>query len=84
MYGSQQELIKNPILFRFWEYFYNTANKLINFGICWENKWYFKLGYITGKYDLEKQLKPNFNYKFLHFQPAQKNSQSNDRFFSLL
>lgn len=35
-------------------------------------QWYFKCNYITGKYDLEKELKQNQNYKFLHSQAAQQ------------
>ncbi len=72
MYGCQQDLIKNPQLLPFLEYLCTTANKLINSGIYLARQWYFKLGYITGKYDLEKQLKSNFNYKFFHSQAAQQ------------
>ncbi|NEN89143.1 MAG: hypothetical protein F6K48_09590 [Okeania sp. SIO3H1] len=52
MHGCQQELIKNPQLLPFLEYLCTTANKLINCGIYLAGQWYFKLGYITGKYDL--------------------------------
>ncbi|NET11571.1 MAG: hypothetical protein F6K08_01125 [Okeania sp. SIO1H6] len=57
MYGCQQELIKNPQLLPFLEYLCTTANKLVNCGIYLARQWYFKLGCIIGKYDLEKQLK---------------------------
>ncbi|MGD1809751.1 hypothetical protein ACP6PL_30600 [Dapis sp. BLCC M126] len=72
MYGCQQELINNPEFIPFLEYLCTTANKLINYGIYLARQWYFKLGYITGKYDLGKQLKSNFNYQFLHSQAAQE------------
>lgn len=72
MYGCQQELIKNPESIPFLEYLCTTANKLINCGIYLARQWYFKLGYITGKHDLEKELKSNHNYQFLHSQAAQQ------------
>nr|WP_293102043.1 hypothetical protein [Okeania sp. SIO2F4] len=72
MYGCQQELIKSPEKISFLEYLCITANKLINCGIYLARQWYFKLGYITGKYDLEKKLKSNRNYQFLYSQAAQQ------------
>ena len=72
MYGCQQELIKSPEKVSFLEYLCITANKLINCGIYLARQWYFKLGYITGKYDLEKKLKSNRNYQFLYSQAAQQ------------
>jgi transposase len=72
MYGCQQGLIKNPENVPFLEYLCTTANKLINCGIYLARQWYFKLGYITGKYNLEKELKSNRNYQFLHSQAAQQ------------
>ncbi|NES77592.1 MULTISPECIES: transposase [unclassified Okeania] len=72
MYGCQQELIKSPENLSFLEYLCTTANNLINCSIYLARQWYFKLGYITGKYNLEKQLKSNINYKFLHSQAAQQ------------
>jgi transposase len=72
LYGCQQELIKNPENRPFLEYLCATANKLINCGIYLARQWYFKLRYITGKYDLEKNLKSNSNYQFLHAQAAQQ------------
>ncbi|NES05114.1 MAG: IS200/IS605 family element transposase accessory protein TnpB [Okeania sp. SIO2F4] len=72
MYGCQQELIKSPESIPFLEYLCTTVNRLINCGIYLARQWYFKLGYITGKYDLEKRLKSNHNYQFLHSQAAQQ------------
>jgi len=72
LYGCQQELIKNPENLPFLEYLCATANKLINCGIYLARQWYFKLRHITGKYDLEKNLKSNSNYQFLHSQAAQQ------------
>ena len=72
MYGCQQELIKSSENAPFLEYLCTTANKLINCGIYLARQWYFKLGYITGKYNLEKELKFKINYKFLHSQAAQQ------------
>ncbi len=72
MYGCQQEFIKSPENVPFLEYLCTTANKLINCGIYLARQWYFKLGCIAGKYNLEKQLKSNINYKFLHSQAAQQ------------
>ena len=53
-------------------YLCTTANKLINCGIYLARQWYFKCGYIPKKYELEKQLKPNQNFKFLFAQAAQQ------------
>ena len=72
MYGCQQELIKSSENFPFLEYLCTRANQLINCGIYLARQWYFKLGYVTGKYDLEKKLKSNINYQFLYSQAAQK------------
>ncbi len=72
MYGCQQELIKGSENLPFLEYLCTTANKLINCGIYLARQWYFKLGYITGKYNLEKELKSNVNYRFLYSQAAQQ------------
>ena len=72
MYGCQQELIKSSENVPFLEYLCTTANKLINCGIYLARQWYFKLGYITGKYSLEKELKSNKNYQFLYSQAAQQ------------
>lgn len=72
MYGCQQELIKSPESIPFLEYLCTTVNRLINCGIYLARQWYFKLGYITGKHDLEKQLKSNNNYQFIHSQAAQQ------------
>jgi putative transposase len=72
MYGCQQNLIKNPEYHPFLEYLCTTANKLINCGIYLARQWYFKCGYIPGKYDLEKELKTNLNFKFLFAQAAQQ------------
>ncbi|NEP78602.1 MAG: hypothetical protein F6K17_38765 [Okeania sp. SIO3C4] len=72
MYGCQQELIKSPENVPFLEYLCITANKLINCGIYLARQWYFKLRYITGKYDLEKKLKSYRNYQFLYSQAAQQ------------
>ncbi len=72
MYGCQQNLIKDSEYLSFLEYFYTTANKLINCDIYLARQWYFKCGYITGKYDLEKELKSNQNFKFLFAQVAQQ------------
>ncbi|MGK7928383.1 MAG: RNA-guided endonuclease InsQ/TnpB family protein [Spirulina sp.] len=72
MYGCQQNLIKNPEYLPFLEYLCRTANKLINCGIYLARQWYFKCGCIPGKYDLEKQLKQNQNFKFLFAQAAQQ------------
>ena len=72
MYGCQQELIKKSENVPFLEYLCMTANKLINCGIYLARQWYFKLGYITGKYNLEKELKSNANYQFLYSQAAQQ------------
>ncbi|MDB9518178.1 transposase [Roseofilum reptotaenium CS-1145] len=74
-YGCQQNLIKNWEELPFLEYLCTTANKLINCGIYLARQWYFKCRYITGKYDLEKQLKPNTNYQLLHSQAAQQTPQ---------
>jgi IS605 OrfB family transposase len=57
-----------------------TANKLMSSqrlasarrGIYLARQWYFKLGYITGKYNLEKELKSHANYQFLSSQAAQQ------------
>ncbi len=68
----QQNLIKNPEILPFLEYLCKTANKIINCGIYLARQWYFKCKYITGKYELEKELKHNQNYKFLHSQAAQQ------------
>jgi hypothetical protein len=76
MYGCQQELIKIPESISFLEYLCTTANKLMSSqrlasarrGIYWARQWYFKLGYITGNYNLEKELKSNRNYQFLYSQ----------------
>ncbi|NEO55581.1 MAG: IS200/IS605 family element transposase accessory protein TnpB [Okeania sp. SIO3B5] len=72
MYGCQQQLIKSSENLPFLEYLCITANKLINCGIYLARQWYFKFGYITGKYDLEKKLKSNINYNFLYSQAAQQ------------
>nr|WP_293105107.1 hypothetical protein [Okeania sp. SIO2F4] len=81
MYGCQQDLIKNPQLLPFLEYLYTTPNKLINCGIYLARQWYLKLGCIKGKYDLEKQLKSNFNYKFIHSQAAQQTIRTVAEYF---
>ncbi len=72
MYGCQQDLIKTPECLPFLEYLCRTANKLINCGIYLARQRYFKCGYIPGKYELEKQLKQNQNFKFLFSQAAQQ------------
>ncbi|MGK7926670.1 MAG: RNA-guided endonuclease InsQ/TnpB family protein, partial [Spirulina sp.] len=72
MFGCQQNLIKDSENLPFLEYLCSTANKLINCGIYLARQWYFKCDYITGKYDLEKELKPNPNYQFLYSQAAQQ------------
>ncbi len=72
MYGCQQELIKSSETLPFLEYLCTTANKLINCGTYLARQWYFKCRYITRKYDLEKKLKTNQNYQFLHSQAAQQ------------
>lgn len=72
MFGCQQNLIKDPESLPFLEYLCRTANKLINCGIYLARQWYFKCNLITGKYDLEKVLKQNQNYKFIHSQAAQQ------------
>ncbi len=72
MYGCQQNLIKTTECLPFLEYLCRTANKLINCGIYLARQWYFKCGYIIGKYELEKQLKQNQNFKFLFSQAAQQ------------
>jgi IS605 OrfB family transposase len=72
MYGCQQNLIKKPKYHPFLEYLCRTANKLINCGIYLARQYYFKCNYIVGKYDLEKQLKTNQNFKFLFAQAAQQ------------
>ena len=72
MYGCQKELIKSTQNVPFLEYLCTTANKLINCGIYLARQWYFKLGYITEKYNLEKRLKSNVNYQFLYSQAAQQ------------
>ncbi|MBP0017435.1 MAG: transposase [Cyanobacteria bacterium SBLK] len=72
MYGCQQNLIKDSKCLPFLEYVCATANKLINCGIYLARQWYFKKGYITEKYDLEKELKQNQNFKFLFAQAAQQ------------
>ena len=72
MYGCQQDLIKNSDALSFLEYLCTTANKLINCGIYLARQYYFKCNYIVGKYDLEKQLKQNQNFKFLFAQAAQQ------------
>ncbi|MBP0021492.1 MAG: transposase [Cyanobacteria bacterium SBLK] len=72
MFGCQQNLIKDSENLPFLEYLCRTANKIINCGIYLARQWYFKCNYITGKYDLEKELKHNQNYKFLHSQAAQQ------------
>ncbi|MGK7928195.1 MAG: RNA-guided endonuclease InsQ/TnpB family protein [Spirulina sp.] len=76
MFGCQQNLIKDSDKLPFLEYLCMTANKLINCGIYLARQWYFKRGYITGKYDLEKELKPNLNYQFLYSQAAQQTLRS--------
>lgn len=80
MYGCQQELINSQELLPFLEYLCATANKLMSShwlacarrGIYLARQWYFKLGHIAGKYELEKELKRNPNYQFLHSQAAQQ------------
>jgi len=72
MYGCQQELIKKSENVPFLEYLCTTANQLINCGIYLARQWYFKFGYITGKYNLEKELKSHANYQFLYSQAAQQ------------
>ncbi len=72
MYGCQQDLIKTPECLPFLEYLCRTANKLINCGIYLARQRYFKCGHIPGKYELEKQLKQNQNFKFLFSQAAQQ------------
>ncbi|MBZ8182017.1 RNA-guided endonuclease InsQ/TnpB family protein [Oscillatoria salina] len=72
MFGCQQNLIKNSEQLPFIEYLCRTANKLINCGIYLARQWYFKCHYLPDKYDLEKALKGNTNYKFLHSQAAQQ------------
>ena len=72
MYGCQQNLITGSECLPFLEYLCTTANKLINCGIYLARQWYFKCGYIPRKYELEKQLKQNQNFKFLFAQAAQQ------------
>ncbi len=65
MYGCQQELIKSPENVPFLEYLCTTANKLMSSqrlasarrGIYLARQWYFKLGYIPGKYNARKTAK---------------------------
>ncbi|MGK7929233.1 MAG: RNA-guided endonuclease InsQ/TnpB family protein [Spirulina sp.] len=76
MFGCQQNLIENSESLPFLEYICTTANKLINCGIYLARQWYFKCSYITGKYDLEKELKRNANYQFLHSQASQQTLRS--------
>ncbi len=72
MYGCQQNLIADSECLPFLEYLGTTANKLINCGIYLARQRYFKCGYIPKKYELEKQLKQNQNFKFLFSQAAQQ------------
>ena len=60
MYGCQQELIKKNENLHFLEYLCTTANKLINCGIYLARQWYFKLRYITGKYNERKGIKVQY------------------------
>lgn len=73
MYGCQQVLVSpdkdlNSILMFLCE----ESHKLTNMGIYYARQLYFKARKIIGKYDLEKEYKPNYHYKVLHSQAAQQ------------
>lgn len=73
MYGCQQILVNpskdlNSILVFLCE----ESHKLTNMGIYYARQLYFKAKKIIGKYDLEKEYKPNYHYKVLHSQAAQQ------------
>lgn len=73
MYGCQQNRIKPssdliPIL----EHICYTANNLTNCGIYLARQTFFNEKRIIGKYDLEKELKQQVNFKALHSQCSQQ------------
>jgi len=73
MYGCQQNRINSnsktiPIL----EHICSTANNLTNCGIYLARQKWFEKNKIVGKYDLEKALKDQINFKALHSQCAQQ------------
>jgi len=74
MYGCQQELIKKSENIPFLEYLCMTANKLINSGIYLARQWYFKLGYITGKYNARKRVKVQCKLSVFVFSSSTANS----------
>ena len=73
MYGCQKNRINSnsktiPIL----EHICSTANNLTNCGIYLARQKWFEKNKIVGKYDLEKALKDQINFKALHSQCAQQ------------
>ena len=73
MYGCQQNRINPnsktiPIL----EHICSTANNLTNCGIYLARQQWFAQNKLIGKYDLEKALKDQINFKALHSQCAQQ------------
>jgi len=82
MYGCQQELIKKSENVPFLEYLCMTAHKLMSSqrlasarrGIYWARQWYFKLGYITGKYNARKRVKVQCKLSVFVFSSSTANS----------
>ncbi len=73
MYGCQQNRINpNSDLIPLLEHICQTANNLTNCGIYVARQTFFNESKIVGKYDLEKTLKQQNNFKALHSQCAQQ------------
>ena len=73
MYGCQQNRIKpNSDLIPILEHICQTANNLTNCGIYEARQTFFNEKKIIGKFDLEKTLKQQVNFKALHSQCAQQ------------
>lgn len=73
MYRCQQNIINpNSEIIPIIEHICSTANNLINCGIYLARQQYFKYQTIIGKYDLEKDLKQQVNFKALYSQCAQQ------------
>jgi len=77
MYGCQQNRVKPnsdsiPVL----EYICRIANNLTNCGIYLARQTFFNENRIIGKFDLEKSLKQQENYKALYSQCSQQTLRS--------
>ena len=73
MYGCQQVLLSpDQELSAILNFLCRQSHRLTNMGIYFARQLVFKANRYIGKFELEKEYKPNLHYKALHSQAAQQ------------